>query len=352
MLLLYGITGFTGRLVASEFIWQNIPFIAAGRNEHAIRNALLASKASAHTEVRVFGLDHHAPIVEHLKGITVVLNCAGPFSRTAAALAKAAIAAGCHYLDLAGEIEEHEAVRALSASAIGSGSMLMPGVGFGCVPTDVAAVEASRRLNEPVAELLIAYETNGGASRGTLESVLRGIHKKGLQRRSNKLVAVSPGAERQKIDLGGGEVLLVTNPWRADQVTAFFSTRAREITTLANFPLPARLLMSYPGFAESKAGKWLVEKIISATKQGPSEAEMASGSTRILAIATSASGKSREARIAGPDAYLYTARTAALVAKKVLAGAIAPGFAAPSSIVSFNDLLGVEGVSTTTFHSH
>jgi short subunit dehydrogenase-like uncharacterized protein len=88
-LLVYGANGYTGGLIARRAAATGVPAVLAGRNGDAVA-ALAAELGRDH---RVFALDD-APAVERaLSGITVVLNCAGPFSRTAAPLVKACLRA-------------------------------------------------------------------------------------------------------------------------------------------------------------------------------------------------------------------------------------------------------------------
>ncbi len=49
------------------------------------------------------------------------------------------IAAGAHYVDLSGEATDYALIAALDDDATNAGIMLMPGVGFGVVPTDCLA---------------------------------------------------------------------------------------------------------------------------------------------------------------------------------------------------------------------
>src|SRR5262245_52033917 len=187
MLLVYGI-GYTGALASRELHRQGIRHLIAGRSRSA---ALEAHAAAIGAEARAFDLADGGALERGLAGVTAVLNCAGPFTRTAEPLARACAERGIHYLDLAGEVAEHEAVRALGDRAAEKGAMLLPGAGFGVVPTEVAAARAAAALGAPAAHLLIAFETRGGASRGTLESVLRGIHEPGVERRDGALVPIA-----------------------------------------------------------------------------------------------------------------------------------------------------------------
>src|SRR3712207_4413021 len=100
MILLYGAYGYTGTLVARRAAALKIPLVLAGRREEPLA-ALAAELGTSH---RAFALDE-AAVDAALAGVTVVLNCAGPFSRTAAPLVRACIDRRVHYLDITGEAE-------------------------------------------------------------------------------------------------------------------------------------------------------------------------------------------------------------------------------------------------------
>jgi hypothetical protein len=107
--LLYGATGFSGRLIAAEAgardMGNDAPsafrMILAGRD-----GAALAQLGSRHNmDFRVFGLDDRREILRNLYDVDVILNAAGPFAFTADAFAKAALEFGCHYVDINGEVD-------------------------------------------------------------------------------------------------------------------------------------------------------------------------------------------------------------------------------------------------------
>src|SRR3954469_3248282 len=99
-LLIYGATGYTGALIAREAVARARRPILAGRTAAAV--AALANELGL--EHRVFALDDPAAVAAGLARIAVVLNCAGPFARTAGPLAAACLLARTHYLDITGEI--------------------------------------------------------------------------------------------------------------------------------------------------------------------------------------------------------------------------------------------------------
>ncbi len=131
-LLIYGATGYTGRLVTAEAVRSGLRPVLAGRDP----SRLAAVARTFGLEARVFGLDDSAPLTAALGDVAVVLHCAGPFSRTALPMCDACLKTGTHYLDITGEIDVFEALAARDAAAREAGIMLLPGVGFDVVPSD------------------------------------------------------------------------------------------------------------------------------------------------------------------------------------------------------------------------
>jgi uncharacterized protein YbjT (DUF2867 family) len=86
-ILIYGANGYTGALIAEEAVRRGLKPILAGRN----RDALDALAQRLQLTRRVFGLADPAGIARGLDGIDLLLNCAGPFSHTAAALLEACL---------------------------------------------------------------------------------------------------------------------------------------------------------------------------------------------------------------------------------------------------------------------
>jgi hypothetical protein len=77
--MIYGANGYTGELIAREAKKRGAHPVLAGRD--AAKIAKLATDLSLPS--KVFALDKPPDIVAALQGIGLVLNCAGPFSKTA-----------------------------------------------------------------------------------------------------------------------------------------------------------------------------------------------------------------------------------------------------------------------------
>ncbi len=133
--LIYGANGYTARLIVREAMARALPPVLAGRNAPAVEELARQERL----EHRIFALDDPVALDAGLKDVAVVLNCAGPFSRTAKPMAEACIRCGVHYLDITGEISVFEEMAARDAEAKAAGVMLLPGVGFDVVPSDCLA---------------------------------------------------------------------------------------------------------------------------------------------------------------------------------------------------------------------
>jgi short subunit dehydrogenase-like uncharacterized protein len=92
--VLYGATGYTGRLVAQELARGDVPRVLSGRDP--VKLARLGEEQSA--PVRAVGLDDEHGLRELLAEASVVINCAGPFTLAGDAVARAAVDTGTHYV--------------------------------------------------------------------------------------------------------------------------------------------------------------------------------------------------------------------------------------------------------------
>ena len=319
-ILIYGATGYMGKLCAREFLKQGLQPILAARSMKV--NAIAES---LNCPAVVFSLDNPKEIAAKLQGLVLVVNLAGPFTKTQAPLIQACLQAGCHYIDIAGEVDEMVSAFAFDDAAKQAGVMLMPGAGFGVVPTDIVAYLAKQQLPD-ASTLKILYATEGEASRGTLKTVLKNINQPGVQRVNKELVEAYPAASKMTFEVAGKSFTAVYNPWRADLFTAGLSTGIENIQTYSVFP----------GFVvQMMKGKllWLrdllVNRLLRFLPEGPNDKQLEEGSTFVMAIASNQTTEKRVA-LKGPEAYLFTALCLREVTKRILNGQIAAGFQPPS----------------------
>jgi len=80
--------------------------------------------AAADAEQALADLDDTRSIHNALRDVDVVIHCAGPFSRTYEAMAKACMETQTHYTDITGEAEVFEGLWRMDTAAKNAGVML------------------------------------------------------------------------------------------------------------------------------------------------------------------------------------------------------------------------------------
>jgi short subunit dehydrogenase-like uncharacterized protein len=103
--VVYGASGYTGRLVCEYLREYGIPFVAAGRNADKIQAAMKSNVAGIETaSFEVIEVSHTVEALTKLfRGASVVLNTVGPFAKFGPEAVEACLAAKCHYTDTTGE---------------------------------------------------------------------------------------------------------------------------------------------------------------------------------------------------------------------------------------------------------
>ena len=102
--VVYGASGYTGRLVCEYLREFNVPFVAAGRDKARIADALDKVPGIDTVDHEVAEVAHDVgPLTELFTGARVVCNTVGPFAQYGHEVVDACAGAGCHYLDTTGE---------------------------------------------------------------------------------------------------------------------------------------------------------------------------------------------------------------------------------------------------------
>jgi len=341
--LIYGANGYTGALVARTAAARGQRPILAGRNRAEVE----ALARALTLERRVFGLDQPGIVDDALAGVTVVLHCAGPFSRTAGPVADACLRRRVHYLDITGEAAVFESLAARDAEAKAAGVMLLPGAGFDVVPSDCLAAHLKRRL--PTAtHLALGFQPGGRPSRGTATTMIENLHRGGLVRRGGRLTPVPPAWKTRIIDFGRGPRPAITIPW-GDVATAYHSTRIPNVEVYMAAPAALRVAMRLsryvaPVLASKPVQRFLKARIRAGTP-GPTDAERERGKCLLWGEATDEAGGRAVSRMKTPEGYTLTAFAALAIVDKVLGGSAPPGFQTPSRAYGPDFVLGIEGVS-------
>lgn len=116
-ILIYGATGYTGKLIAKAAADAGARPVLAGRNLAKVD----AVAGPLGLKSRAFDLGAPTCLDAAIKDVSVVLCVAGPFSTTSKPMADACLRNRVHYLDITGEIDVFEALAARDAEAKAQG---------------------------------------------------------------------------------------------------------------------------------------------------------------------------------------------------------------------------------------
>jgi short subunit dehydrogenase-like uncharacterized protein len=343
-LLIYGATGYSGKLLATHAAARGLAPIVAGRNADKLRT--LAARLGV--EARVSAIDAAPQLREMLGGVSCVLHAAGPFSATAGPMLDACLAARAHYLDITGEIPVFELCEMLGPRAREAGVMLMPGVGFDVVPSDCLAAHVAARVPEPHT-LRIAIDALGTPTRGTAKTSIEVLGAGCLVRRAGRIVALPPGSLQRDFDFGFGPTRCAGAPL-GDLVTAWHSTRAENIEIYLRAGLGMRIMLRASGplapLLRLRALQRLFQRMIDAMPEGPSEAQRKELRGHIVAEAIGAHGETARARLDTPSGYQLTMLAGVEIARRVLAGDAKPGYQTPATAFGADLVLGLDCIRT------
>lgn len=303
--MIYGASGYTGRLIADLAIERGERPVLAGRDPAKIA-AIAAPRGLPY---RIFDLSDPDEIAKQLRDVDAVAHCAGPFSSTSEPMISGCLRSGAHYLDITGEIDVFEAAFARDAEAREAGVVLLPGAGFDVVPTDCLAGMVAAEL--PAATRLdLAFQASGGISAGTLKSALEGAGMGGRARIDGDICAVPLAWRRREVAFPSGGRTVTSLPW-GDVSTAFHSTGIGTITTFTRLPGLDRMPTRAASPARALLGAAPVQRLgktaIGALVRGPGRAHRSRSWVEVYAEAADESGRSVSAALIGPDTYELTA---------------------------------------------
>ncbi|WP_172147691.1 MULTISPECIES: saccharopine dehydrogenase family protein [Pseudomonas] len=322
-LMIYGATGYTGRMAAEHAKALGLDIVIAGRTAEKVKS--LATRLDV--PYRVFSPD--ALAAEALEGVGVLLNFAGPFAQTAQPLMHACIKAGVDYLDITAEINAYRLAERLGTQAAQAGVMLLPGVGWDVVPTDCLAMHVARRVQNPQT-LRVALQVAGSMSRGSAMSVSE-IMGAGLLTRVDGQLLATPDAQPQYFDFGQGPALCVPLSF-GDLVTGWRSTAIPNIAMFVHI-----------------TGDAFPEGDLSQLPDGPSIQERDSHRARAVAEVVGADGMVVRSVIETVNGYSYTPLAAVEAARRVLNGERQPGFETPARVFGIGFAETIAGTTMTDY---
>jgi short subunit dehydrogenase-like uncharacterized protein len=327
-IIVYGATGFTGRLVAEYLAAQykgdaNLKWAMAGRSKDklaAVRDAIGAPKD---TSLIVADAGDPASLKAMVAQTKSVITTVGPYLLYGNELLAACVAAGVDYFDLCGEpiwmrqkIDQHE------AAAKKSGARIVFSCGYDSLPFELgvfcAQKEAKRAFGAPAARVKGRVRKMSGTLSGGTAASMRAIVEATM--RDLSLVTMlrdpfvlTPGFDGPKQPLGNRPVFDEDlKSWTAPFVMANINTRnVHRSNMLLGFPYGKdfvydEMVMTGPG----EQGEAIAKKVMAANNkfsgaevpkpgEGPSKEERENGSYDLLFMAIAPDGKQVRAVVKG-----------------------------------------------------
>jgi short subunit dehydrogenase-like uncharacterized protein len=347
-IVVYGATGYTGRLVTAELAQAGAEVVISGRNRQKLD--ALADRTDGEVAVQVARIDEPDSLRALLADSAVVADCAGPFVHHGEPVLAAAVETRTHYLDTTGE----QPYMKLAFERYGPGAseaevVVIPAMGFDYVPGDMIASLTAEGMGE-LDEISLNYCWQGFTpSQGTARSAMEIIGGPGVEWRDmawtsagRQVLAGShefppPIGRQRMIRYPAGEQITVPRHIKTRNVRTSMNASAFGPQRLA--PLSA-VLMVPAGLAMRTPLKRLAGTAISRLPEGPSPEQRARMRWTIACEAT-AGGRVRRGLISGRDVYGLTA--AAICQGAMLAagrGFDARGALAPSQAFDPTSFLG------------
>ncbi len=354
-LMIYGATGYTGRLIARHALDIGLHPVLGGRSE--LKLAALAQDLGL--EYRVARLTDPRSLDGALRGIHVVLHAAGPFSATWRPMVDACLRNGTHYLDITGEIRVIEALAQRGAEARKRKIMIMPAVGFDVVPSDCLVAHLARRLPGACRLALglaglrwsfMPYFSNRFGStfmtRGSMRTLLEAADL-GVVRRDGVITPVPFGSLQRTFDYGHGAQLSLNISW-GDIATGYYTTGIPNIETYYEAtPTVQAVLTSARYFGwllRSTPWQTWLKALVDILPEGPTHEERTSSKMVIVAEAADGNGRRATSRLHTPEAYSLTGTTALMIGQRVLQGDVEFGFQTPARVFGADFVLSIADV--------
>jgi short subunit dehydrogenase-like uncharacterized protein len=336
-IILFGATGYTGRLTTTALVGRGARPVLVGRDARRLEHL---AQASGGLETAVADVDQPASLRALLDRGDVLVTTVGPFSRYGPAAVEAAIDAGAHYLDSAGESAWIRKVfESYGAQAADRGSALLTAIGYDYVPGNLAGALALEAAGDAATRVDVGYFMTGdeplrrSLSSGTFASLGEAVMDPAFAMRGGRIVdergarrlrrfPVS-GRPRPAVSIGMSEHFALPRayPHVAD-VNAYLGwfgslSRGMQIASAAN---PA--LSAVPGV--KRAQRALARRVLRGSRGGPDATARAKVGAFIAAETFDTHGQLlSRSELVGGNPYEFTGEILAWGAMQAARGALA-----------------------------
>ena len=326
-IIVYGATGFTGRLVAeylaAHYSGGDVRWAMAGRSADKLGRVRDEIGASPDTPLVVADSEDPASIDAMAQQASVIISTVGPFQLYGSELVAACAKAGTGYVDLCGEPNWMRAmIDAHEGTAKASGARIVFSCGFDSIPFDLGVWHVQRAARErcgvPAARVKGRVKAmkgtfSGGTAASMKATMAAGAKDPSVLKLMTDPFALTPGHEGPEQPKGLMPYHDASvDAWVAPFVMAIINTKNVHRTNyLAGQPYGADFrydeMMMVPGIGE--AGKRAAEALAQSSMiggkdspkpgEGPSRQERDNGYYELLFVAECEDGRQITATVKG-----------------------------------------------------
>lgn len=356
-IVLFGATGFTGRLTAAALVRRGTRPVLAGRDAAALEELAEALEANSAGKMPTAGgvdtaagaparparrLDTvvaDAGRPETVRALVregdVLVSTAGPFVRLGAAAVEAAVSARATYLDAAAEPAFLRAAFERHGPRAGvAGCALLPATGYESVPGNLAAALALRHAGAAATAVEVAYFATGrfATSGGTRASFAAAALAPGFAFRDGALVAERGARRVRAFEVAGRRRPAISAAMVEHLTLPRLHPRLRRVDTYlgwygrASRALQAASLAGAPAVRLRGARRpldALAARAVRGSTGGPPAERRARAGSHVLALARDDAARPlARVDLEGVDGYDFTANVLAWAATRAAAGQV------------------------------
>jgi NAD(P)-dependent dehydrogenase (short-subunit alcohol dehydrogenase family) len=227
--IVYGASGYTGRLICEYLRQYGVPFIAAGRDEQRLKDSMASNVPGIETaDFEVRAVDHEVGALTQLfSGAQVVINTVGPFSKYGPTVVEAALAADVHYSDTTGEQDWLLTCEAQYGEQFAQkGKLLAPGV---AQMYTIGEIAANLCLEKPGLDTLdIAVFWGGSPTIASTQTILvNAATAKAYYLERNAYTEFDPNEGLVPLVVPGQHELAMSLPWGGTSHPVWFKNDPR-----------------------------------------------------------------------------------------------------------------------------
>lgn len=333
-IVVFGATGYTGRLVAEALVERGARPLLAARS--AERLTSLSAELGG-LETAVADVSNPESVRALIGEGDVLVSTVGPFARWGDPAVEAAAAVGATYLDSTGEPGFIRRVfDRYGPQAKVAGAALVTAFGYDWVPGNLAGALALREAGERATRVAIGYFMLGGSSGsmsgGTQASSVGAMLEPGYAWRDGDLSAERAarriasfdveGRRLQAVSMGASEHLtlprLYGNLLEVDVYLGWFGPLSRPVQAVS---AAMEVITRIPGAKAAIGGA--LGRVVKGSSGGPDAEQRGQVRSYIVAVASDPDGNNlAEARVAGVDGYTFTGKVLAWGADRAASGGL------------------------------